>query len=478
MLSLPQLESHLWQAAQLLRGSVDSGDFKHYILALLFYKRLCDVWDEAQASSRASYEISQGYHWADLRTKKPGLGRALNQALAHIERCNPGLNGVFRGVDFGDTMRFSDGLLARLMEHFELHPLGHANVQADVLGQAYEYLIAKFADDAGKKGGEFYTPSTVAALMVECLAPEPGMSVYDPTCGSGGMLLQALHYLTSKGQSGSSLRIYGQEKNLNTWAICKMNMLLHGLPEADIRVGDTLHEPAHLKTKEPPTLQRFDRVIANPPFSLKAWGAKRWSPQDPYQRDRYGCPPASAGDFAFVQHMLASLDRDAVMAAVLPCGVLFREKAEGQIRRKLIEADKIEAVIALPNNLFYGTGIPACILIARRHKPQARSSKIRMIDARSFVIPAGKRDELSVAGIQRVAALYHDWSLVDERARVVTLEEVAIHSYNLTVQRYVQQIPQSTKDASLAELDALVQAREARDQAESLLLEDLSRLGY
>lgn len=474
MLSLPQLESYLWQAAQLLRGSVDSGDFKHYILALLFYKRLCDVWDEAD-SGKARMEIPRAHHWSELRAREHCIGQGLHAAFSSIEQHNPALTGVFRGLDFTDAKRFPDVLLARLLEHFDLHKLGHSDVEQDVLGRAYEYMIAKFADDAGKKGGEFYTPPTVAALMAKCLAPEPGMSVYDPTCGSGGLLLEAARYLQAGATGMAPLRLHGQEKNLNTWAICKMNMFLHGLAQADIRQGDTLHEPAHRSGSQ---LHRFDRVIANPPFSLKSWGALRWRSGDPFQRNAYGCPPDSVADFAFVQHMLASLRPDGVMAVVLPCGILFREKAEGKIRRKLIAADQIETIVALPRNLFYGTGIPTCLLIARRSKAQERAGKILFVDAGDGSRSVGKHDELSAQGMQRVVELVHDWSPSDDAARVVTHSEIAEQDHVLTVQRYLCRPTRAQELFSSVELEELRAATAARDEAESLLFDELRRLGY
>lgn len=477
MLTLPQLEAHLWQAAQLLRGFVDSGDFKQYILGLLFFKRLCDVWDEDQRSCKARFEIPKGHHWRDLARAQAGLGDRVHEALAAIERCNPALRGLFRGLDLRDSQRFPDHLLRSLLAHFDLHRLGHAQVEQDLLGRAYEYLIAKFADDAGRKGGEFYTPTTVATLLVQCLAPKPGMRLYDPTCGSGGMLLQAARYAKAQDQDKQPLHLSGQEKNLNTWAICKMNMFLHGHEHADIRSGDTLQNPAHLGLQAPPKLQVFDRVIANPPFSLKAWGAQRWREGDLYQRAIYGCPPENAADFAFIQHMLASLAPQGVMAVVLPCGVLFREKTEGKIRTKLVQADHLEAVIALPRNLFYGTGIPACVLIARKKKDLERKNKVLFVDATDLANALGKRDELSSEGIARVTALYHDWSLSDEIATQVSLEEIEENGYNLTVQRYVHR-PVQEPFGSVADLQALKAAHAARELAEALLFQELEGLGY
>ena len=290
-LTLAELERHLWGAADLLRGSIDSGDFKHYIFGLLFYKRLCDVWEEEYEERLAEYEdaalaadpeehrfdIPEGCFWQDVRKQSVDIGTILNTSFRAIEDANPRLKGVFQDVDFANKERFPDHLLDSLLQHFETHRMRKADVDSTVLGDAYEYLIAKFADDAGKKGGEFYTPKQVVKLMVEILRPEEGQTVYDPACGSGGMLLEVTHYVERNGLNLKSLTLYGQEKNLNTWAICKMSLFLHDIDDAFIERGDTLLDPKHLSGK---VLKRFDLVLANPPFSLSPWGHSVWSKGD------------------------------------------------------------------------------------------------------------------------------------------------------------------------------------------------------
>lgn len=306
-MTLQQLESHLWGAANILRGKIDSSDYKHYIFGLLFYKRICDVWEEEYEERMAEFNdaelasdpeehrfhIPEGNFWSDVRKKTTNIGEHLNRAFHAIEDSNLRLKGVFQDVDFNNKERFPDATLELLLQHFDKYRLRKNDAEADMLGNAYEYLIAQFADDAGKKGGEFYTPKMVVKLIVECLQPKEGMSIYDPTCGSGGMLLECFHYLERNKKNPRSLSLYGQEMNLNTWAICKMNLFLHDIDDAFIERGDTLRNPRHLVSEDSKAIKTFDRVIANPPFSLKNWGEEVWKSGDPFARDTYGCPPKS-----------------------------------------------------------------------------------------------------------------------------------------------------------------------------------------
>jgi len=488
--TLAQLERHLWGAADLLRGSIDSGDFKHYIFGLLFYKRLCDVWEEEYEARLAEYKdaelaadpeehrfhIPTGCFWKDVRKATVDIGTVLNISFRAIEDANPRLKGVFQDVDFANKERFPDHLLDSLLQHFETYRMRKSDVDSRILGDAYEYLIAKFADDAGKKGGEFYTPKQVVKLMVEILRPEEGQTVYDPTAGSGGMLLEAFHYMERNGLNAKSLTLFGQEKNLNTWAICKMSLFLHDIDDSFVERGDTLLDPKHLSGEK--VIKRFDLVIANPPFSLSPWGHSVWSKGDPYGRDTYGCPPKSYGDLAFVQHMVASVKSTGRMAVVCPHGVLFRGGAEGQIRKGLLEDDLIEAVVGLSDNLFYGTGIPAAILFINRAKANDRKGKVLIVNGDKDFEPGKNQNTLSDANVARLAGAVHRFADEERFCRVVALDELRENDHNLNLTRYVQtDAPPDSVDVK-AEVQKLQGLVARRDDAEARVLAFLRELGY
>lgn len=492
VLTLSQLESHLWKAADILRGSIDAADYKHYIFGLLFFKRLCDVWQEEYEERLGKYgdvelaadpeehrfHIPAGHFWKDVRKHTTNIGEHLNAAFNAVEDANHKLRGVFQDVDFNNKERFPDAALERLLQHFETYRLRNSDVEADVLGQAYEYLIAQFADDAGKKGGEFYTPKMVVRLIVECLRPEEGMSIYDPTAGSGGMLLEAVHHLERQGKNPKSLSLFGQEKNLNTWAICQMNLFLHDIDDASVARGDTLLDPKHVVGNGVKAIRTFDRVLANPPFSLKNWGYDTWSNGDPFGRDRYGCPPKSYGDLAFVQHMVASLKSDGMLGVVLPHGVLFRGGAEGRIREGLLKDDLIEAVIGVAPNLFYGAGIPACILIIRRDKPAARKGKVLFVNGVEQYVEGKAQNHLSEANVAILAKAFHDYADVDRLARIVPVSEIAENDFNLNITRYVH-VGEETEDLDVTdEVGKLVELQAQRDAAEARMMGFLKELGY
>ncbi|MDB4230038.1 SAM-dependent methyltransferase, partial [Paracoccaceae bacterium] len=308
---------------------------------------------------------------------------------------------------------------------------------SDLLGSAYEYLIKQFADSAGKKGGEFYTPSEVVWLLVSLLKPTSGMRIYDPTAGSGGMLIQTRNYLIKQGDDSQNLSLYGQEMNLNTWAISKMNMFLHGVVNADIRKGDTLGAPQHISGGE---LMSFDRVIANPPFSLKKWG-KEAADADPYGRYPYGTPPKDAGDLAFIQHMIASLNAEGKMGVVVPHGVLFRGSSEKDIRKGILEDDLLEAVIGLPSALFYGTGIPAALLIINKKKPDKRKGKVLFINGELEYADGKNQNKLRDSDIQHIMDVYDAFEDSRRYSKVVDMQDIRENDYNLNIRRYADTSP-------------------------------------
>lgn len=487
------LESTLWDAANILRGSaVDRTDWKGYVLPLLFFKRICDVWDEETADAAELYgeadpshfpevhrfQVPGGCHWRDVRETPAHVGTALQHAMQEIERANPEtLYRVFGSADWGNKEKFTDELLKDLIEGFSSINLGNNAVDTDVLGDAYEYLVAKFADVTRRnKAGEFYTPRSVVRMMIEMLDPKGGESIYDPACGTGGMLLAAIEHVKRNGGDPRTFfgKVYGQEKNLTTSSVARMNLVLHGIEDFQIAREDTLRNPAF--TNGAGGLATFDCVIANPPFSLKEWGREIWD-ADPWGRARYGLPPKGYGDYAFVQHMIASMAEtgDGRMAVVLPQGALFRKSAEGKIRTALLKADLIEAVIGLAPNLFYGTQLAASIMVLRRHKPEERTKKVLIVDASALLRKGRAQNFLDPEHAEQIVKWFEAFEDVEDRAKVVTLDEIKEEDWTLNISRYV--LPPIGEDvlplpeAIDAFKIALAEARAAEDHLRTVLTE-------
>lgn len=545
-ISLEELKTWLWGSANIMRGTVDSSDFKNYIFGLLFLKRLSDVFDERveavmeeegcnaeEAMALIQEDNPEQFvpvyaRWNKLIERTENIGEYIDEAFAEIEHQNPSLEKVLTAIQFGDKEKLSNELLTRLLRHFNQHKLGNKNLyKADLLGDAYEYLIGKFADDAGKKGGEFYTPHEVVELIVKLIDPQPGHEIYDLTCGCGGMLVESARHIKENYENGTIMgkpncKLYGQEKNLGTWAIAKLNMFLHNL-DGDIQRGDTLVNPRHTTSQN--GLMTFDRVIANPPFSQDKW----WEPlelndgkiidgksgkernvkysadlKDPYGRFGLGTAPRTKADFAFIQHMIASTKDDGRIGVVVPHGVLFREGDEGHIRKGLlvgqdnIKGDLIEGVVGLPDKLFFNTGIAAAVLIINKNKPAALKNKVIFVDASAEFGEGKAMSFLRESDIKRITTEYSkakqtlieageqtedklsdllDSVTVDKYLRVVDIAEIKQNDFNLSISRYIDTSVEE-ESINLADvLDNLQAINVDLSNIENELIKHLNTLG-
>lgn len=484
--TLSQLEQYLSKAAWILKGPVDASDFKVYIFPLLFFKRISDVYDEeylialkesdgddeyASLPEFHRFDIPEGCHWRDVRETTTNVGLAIEKSLRGIEQANQGvLYGIFGDAQWSNKNKLPDKLLLDLIEHFSQYNLANSNVDPDMLGQSYEYLIKHFADLVNKKAGEFYTPRSVVHLIGLLVDAKEKESVYDPACGTGGMLLECVEHVRTTGQDQRTLKLYGQEKNLTSSSIARMNMFLHGMEDFSIVRDDTLRRPAFF---EADGLKTFDCVIANPPFSLKDWGAEQWA-NDPYGRNIAGVPPNGNADMAWVQHMIKSMKPNTGrMAVVLPHGALFRKGAEGKIRKALLEMDLLEAVIGLGPNVFYGTQLAACIMVFKQTKPDNRKDHVLFIDASDQIRVGRAQNFLEPEHVNQIFSWYQQFQDVENHVKVASLDDLKENDYNLNIPLYVEKIIEDnlpSVEEALSDLRAAWQASlEAEEKFKMIL---------
>ncbi len=457
------LFNHLYEACNILRGPLNQDEFKTYVIPILFFKRVSDAYDEETQIAFEEYGedvadfdedeihkfiIPDGCHWIDVRTQTENVGAAIVNAMIGIERANPDtLSGLFSSFDdanWTDKNKLSDERLRDLVEHMSKIKVGNKNYSADVMGDAYEFLLKKFADLSKKNAGEFYTPRSVVKLLVKILAPKAGETVYDPACGTGGMLIEAIRQMDD--EKATYGRIYGQEKNLATSAIARMNLYLHGAQDFKVTQGDTLRSPNYMYRGE---LRTFDCCIANPPFGLSKWGADQFA-SDIYGRNMWGCPSDSNADFAWLQHLVKSMDpKTGRCTVIMPQGVLFHGGKEGEIRRKLIESDKLEAVITFVGGLFYGAGVSACVICLNNNKPENHKGKVLLVDGSTTYTAQRAQNIMTDENVETVFKLYKDYQDVIDLAKVVTIEEIAAKDFTLSVNSYIEKTQQETVDPAI-----------------------------
>jgi type I restriction enzyme M protein len=456
-----ELESYLWGAANLLRGVIDPGDYKSIIFPLMFFKRLSDVYDEeyeealqtygdeesAKFSENHMFQIPDSSHWKDLRKTATNVGQAIRTAMMNIEKANPDkLSGIFGDTNWANKDRLSDRILTDLIEHFSSINLTLRNVPQDEFGNAYEYLIKQFADDSGHSAAEFYTNRTVVRLMTLIVDPQPGESIYDPTCGSGGMLLNARLLVQERGKEFRTLKLYGQEINIITSSIARMNMFIHGVQDFEIIQGDTLKRPAFIENGR---VKQFDICIANPPYSMKKWDRESWK-NDPWGRNIYGTPPQGNADYAFFQHIICSLNENTGRCAILwPHGILFRE-SEREMRTKLIENDYVDTVIGLGPNLFYNSPMDSCIVVCRKNKPEVKRNKIMFIRAYDQTYKEGNQNFLSEQHISTIFEWYSNFKDIPGRVKIADIEDVRRNNHIINVALYARPEEGNSKSDSLS----------------------------
>ena len=483
------LFNHLFEACNILRGPINQDEFKTYVIPLLFFKRVSDTYDEETQLAIEEYGddvadfdedeihkfiIPDGCHWDDVRMNSENVGAAIVNAMIGIERANPDtLNGLFSSFDdanWTDKNKLSDERLRDLVEHMSKLKVGNKNYSADVMGDAYEFLLKKFADLSKKNAGEFYTPRSVVKLLVKILAPKAGETVYDPACGTGGMLIEAIRQMND--EKAAYGRIYGQEKNLATSAIARMNLYLHGALDFKVTQGDTLRSPNYIYRGG---LQTFDCCIANPPFGLSKWGAEQFA-SDIYGRNIWGCPSDSNADFALLQHLVKSMDpKNGRCTVILPQGVLFHGGKEGEIRKQLIESDKLEAVITFVGGLFYGAGVSACVLCLNNNKPEAHRGKVLLIDGSEIYTAQRAQNIMTEEDVETAYSLYTGYQDVIDRSKVVTIEDIAAKDYTLSVNSYIEKTQQDVADPAVIRqryFDAVAAVNDAEATLRELLIKE------
>lgn len=473
-ISLDEMKTFLWGAATRLRGQIDAAGYKEYIFPLLFFKRISDVYDEQYKGflmeggaeyagmqvEELAIKIPQGAHWDDVREVTENVGQKLVEAFIAIEQANPGLEidgrvvggleGIFGPKDgWTNKAKMPDSIITSLIEDFSRYNLSLESCPADEMGQAYEYLVGKFADDAGNTAQEFYTNRTVVTLMAEILQPKPDESIYDPTCGSGGMLIKCLNYLRDKGQPWQGVKVFGQEINALTASIARMNLYLNGVEEFSIVREDTLSHPAFVDGSR---LRKFDIVLANPPYSIKQWNRDAFA-HDYWGRNMFGTPPQGRADYAFIQHIIASMDENTGRCAILlPHGILGRLE-EQEIREGLLETDLVDCVIGIGKNLFYNSPMEACIVICRSKKPSTSKDNILFINAKHLVTRKNAESYLEPEHISEIAACYHERKEIPGFSKIATRDEVKANKCYLSIGLYVER----QGDDTGASIDNLVQ---------------------
>jgi type I restriction enzyme M protein len=487
-MSQSELESYLWGAAVLLRGLIDAGEYKGYIFPLVFLKRISDVWDEEQTAALDMYDgdeelaalpenhriaVPDGAHWDDVRATTSNVGRKLVTAMRAIESANPDtLNGVFGDAEWTNKDLLPDSTLTGLIEHFSAYTLSLTNLPEDELGNGYEYLIKRFADDSGHTAQEFYTNRTLVHLMARMLKAQPGESVYDPTCGTGGMLISCAAELKAQGKEHRTLRLYGQERNFTTSAIAKMNLFLHGVEDGHVAHGDTLTNPHFLNKSG--QLEQFDVVLANPPYSIKNWDREAFV-NDPFGRNMWGVPPQGRADYAFFQHIAASMKPDTGRSVTLfPHGVLFRQE-ERALREELVKSGLLECVLGLGAGLFYNSPMEAVVVVLRANRPKQQRDQVLFINAVDLVSRERAQSFLRPEHQQKILAAYEGFVDVPGLAAVVNRERIAANDYSLSIPLYV--VGESGDSDFVSLEDAVAHWREAADASDMSVASLLASLG-